>query len=87
MTLSVTGDAGKVMALQLKLAKFGIVELMRTGKIALKRGQQLLEMGGWGDSALRRRRRQRQKQVGARLDAQGAPPTWQEAWQHACQRL
>ena len=63
MTLSVTGDAGKVMALQLKLAKFGIVELVRTGKIALKRGQQLLEMGGWGDSALRRRRRQRQKQV------------------------
>jgi Small subunit of acetolactate synthase len=63
VTLSVTGDAGKVMALQLKLAKFGIVELVRTGKIALKRGRQLLEMGGWGDSALRRRQQQRQKQV------------------------
>jgi Small subunit of acetolactate synthase len=75
VTLSVTGDAGKVMALQLKLAKFGIVELVRTGKIALKRGQQLLEMGGWGDSALRRRRRQRQKQVGARwMRKMRAPP-------------
>lgn len=42
MTLAVTGDAGKVLAMQLKLAKFGIVQLARTGKISLKRGRQVL---------------------------------------------
>ena len=63
MTLSVTGDAGKVLALQLKLAKFGIMELARTGKISLKRGRQLLEMGGWGDSTARRALLGRQQKV------------------------
>jgi len=61
LTLAVTGDAGKVLAMQLKLAKFGIVELARTGKISLKRGRQLLEMGGWGDSATKRAQRLRQR--------------------------
>ena len=36
------------------LSKFGIVEIARTGKISLKRGSALLQMGGWGDSATRR---------------------------------
>jgi len=36
------------------LSKFGILEIARTGKISLKRGSALLQMGGWGDSATRR---------------------------------
>ena len=40
--------------MQRVLAKFGIAEIVRTGKISLKRGDQLLEMGGWGDGVERR---------------------------------
>ncbi len=36
-------------AMQQVLAKFGILQVARTGKISLKRGEELLEMGGWGD--------------------------------------
>ena len=36
-------------ALQRAVSKYGIVELARTGKICLKRGEELLEMGGWGE--------------------------------------
>ena len=36
------------------LSKFGVLEIARTGKISLKRGSALLQMGGWGDSATRR---------------------------------
>lgn len=39
------------------LAKFGILQVARTGKISLKRGDQLLEMGGWGDGLRRRQHR------------------------------
>ena len=35
--------------MQQVLAKFGILQVARTGKISLKRGEELLEMGGWGD--------------------------------------
>ena len=53
------------------LAKFPVLEVARTGKICLKRGAQLLEVGGWGDGALRQRKQreslaaqqQRQEQV------------------------
>ncbi len=36
-------------ALQRALSKFTLKEVARTGRISLKRGDALLEMGGWGD--------------------------------------
>eukprot|EP00803_Ostreobium_quekettii_P011580 evm.model.scf_875.5 EVM.evm.TU.scf_875.5 scf_875:49569-55537(+) len=49
LTIAVSGDPGKTRAFEQLLTKFGIDELVRTGKICLKRGEELLEMGGWGD--------------------------------------
>ncbi|KAL3159204.1 hypothetical protein ABBQ32_011185 [Trebouxia sp. C0010 RCD-2024] len=56
ITLAVTGDAGKTTALQRALGKFNIAEVARTGKICLKRGEALLDMGGWGDGQLKHMR-------------------------------
>lgn len=36
-------------AMQRALTKFTVKEVARTGRISLKRGEALLEMGGWGD--------------------------------------
>jgi acetolactate synthase-1/3 small subunit len=38
MTVEVTGDEGKIEAIEKLLAQFGIKEMVRTGKIALVRG-------------------------------------------------
>lgn len=42
VTLVVSGDPGKLAALLKVMAKFGVVELARTGRVALKRGDHLL---------------------------------------------
>lgn len=38
LTVEITGDEGKIQGAEKLLAKFGIRELVRTGKIALQRG-------------------------------------------------
>jgi acetolactate synthase-1/3 small subunit len=43
ITLCVSGDPGKTVALQKVLSKFGVMEVCRTGRISLKRGEALLE--------------------------------------------
>jgi acetolactate synthase small subunit len=35
-------------ALRRVLAKFGVVELVRTGRISLKRGERMFDTGAWG---------------------------------------
>ena len=47
-------------ALQRALGKFNIAEVARTGKICLKRGEALLDIGGWGDGQAKQMRDQRQ---------------------------
>ncbi|CAG9460366.1 unnamed protein product [Pedinophyceae sp. YPF-701] len=49
VTVCVTGDPGKCLAFQKAVSGLGLTEVARTGQISLKRGDQLLEMGGWGE--------------------------------------
>lgn len=46
LTLCVSGDPGKTVAMQRVLSKFGVMEVCRTGRISLKRGELLLEQSG-----------------------------------------
>lgn len=44
----------QTLAFQKMMDKFGVEQVIRTGKIALKRGENTLKMGGWGDSLITR---------------------------------
>jgi len=55
VTLAITGDTGKTIALQRALSAFGVREVARTGKISLTRGENKNStptQGGWGDSTV-----------------------------------
>lgn len=43
MTLCITGDPGKCAAVQKVLSRYTVLEIARTGRICLKRGEQRLE--------------------------------------------
>ena len=59
-------------ALQRALSKFNIAEVARTGKICLKRGEALLDMGGWGDGQLKHMRDQQGRAQQSRAGDEGA---------------
>lgn len=60
VTLSSAGDPGKTEALQRSLNKFGVMEVARTGKIALKRGMSTIM-----DSKVKQKQKRERKGEGA----------------------
>ena len=57
-------------ALQRALGKFNIAEVARTGKICLKRGEALLDMGGWGDGQMKQMQDQKSRAKAAASESE-----------------
>jgi len=68
LVLCVSGDPGKTAAFQRVLSRFGVVEVARTGRISLKRGEHLLH--GSSDALMARAQAQAAAQ-GLRAGAEG----------------
>lgn len=70
--LAVTGDPGKVAALQRALQRFGILEVVRTGRISLKRGKEVFRDAAVAERAAATRLAESEARGASEADARAA---------------
>jgi len=68
--LSAAGDPGKTEALQLALNRFGVMEVARTGKIALKRGMKTIQDSPAEEKARKKKKKLKKKLGGSGVEGQ-----------------